>query len=483
MKKPIDPNLDNILDDILASESKASESVLPKKEQISEEIKNEIEETLNSSDEGENIDFSFGENVPTTEKKENSAQKSDFEITPKSESEIHRSAYSSSGEHHHSSGSHHHSSEHRHSSHHHTDGSHHSHSSSHHSSHHHSSHHRHHKKKMSIPAKIGISALAIILAVILAFVGTIAFLESSGKNELKNVPDQTNYQETIEYNGNKYVYNSDVIAIAFMGVDKRDLGLDNGSVGTGGQSDADILLTINTKTGKAKAIAIPRDTMVDVDLYSESGIFLRSEKMQLCLSYAYGDGKAKSAENTANSISRILYDVPITKYFALDLNGIAPINDSIGGVTVDSLYDFKDIGIKKGDKIKLTGDMTEKYVRQRDMDTVNASLNRTARQVQYVKAFASQVIPAVTQDFSVVTRLYDTASKYSTTNLSLSNVTYLASLMLSKGITNFDTVTLEGDMQESTKKDYADFVYAEFYPDKDKLMQLVLDTFYTKQDK
>ena len=191
MKKPIDPNLDNILDDILASESKASESVLPKKEQISEEIKNEIEETLNSSDEGENIDFSFGENVPTTEKKENAAQKSDFEITPKSESEIHRSAHSSSGEHHHSSGSHHHSGEHHHSSHHHTDGSHHSHSSSHHSSSHHSSHHHHHKKKMSIPAKIGISALAIILAVILAFVGTFAFLESRGKNELKNVPDQT----------------------------------------------------------------------------------------------------------------------------------------------------------------------------------------------------------------------------------------------------------------------------------------------------
>ena len=38
-------------------------------------------------------------------------------------------------------------------------------------------------------------------------------------------------------------------------------------------------------------------------------------------------------------------------------------------------------------------------------------------------------------------------------------------------------------VQESIKMDYADFVYAEFYPDKDKLMQLVLDTFYTKQDK
>ena len=78
MKKPIDPNLDNILDDILASESKASESVLPKKEQISEEIKNEIEETLNSSDEGEKIDFSFGENVPTTEKKREHGAKVGF---------------------------------------------------------------------------------------------------------------------------------------------------------------------------------------------------------------------------------------------------------------------------------------------------------------------------------------------------------------------------------------------------------------------
>ena len=321
------------------------------------------------------------------------------------------------------------------------------------------------------------------MAVVIAFIGTLAYLDLSGKNEFKNIDKQTDYQEVIEYNGSKYVYNQDVVAIAFLGVDKRELGLNDNAVGTGGQADADIVLTINTKTGKAKAIAVPRDTMVDIDLYSESGIFLRSENMQLCLSYAYGDGKAKSAENTTTSISRILYDVPISKYFALDLNGIKPINDAMGGVTVESLYDFPNLGIKKGDSVKLTGDLTETYVRQRDMDTVNASLNRTSRQVQYIKAFAAQVIPAVTQDFSVVSRLYETASKYSTTNLSLSNVTYLASLMLSKGITNFDTVTIEGEMKASDRKDYADFVYAEFYPDEDKLMQLVLDTFYTKQDK
>ncbi len=472
MKKPIDPNLDNILNELI-DENDAPTSSSNKK----------VIDFGIDADSDDLINFSFDGTAEASEMREKHAEEKAFEIEPKSDeaSRVHHH-HSTEGEHHHSSGEHHHS----HSSgseHHHSNGEHH-HSSSH--SHHHSSnshHHHKHKKKLSIPAKIGISAICIVLAVIIAFVGTFACLDLSGKNELKNIDKQTDYQEVIEYNGSKYVYNQDVVAIAFLGVDKRELGLNDNAVGTGGQADADIVLTINTKTGKAKAIAVPRDTMVDIDLYSESGIFLRSENMQLCLSYAYGDGKAKSAENTTTSISRILYDVPISKYFALDLNGIKPINDAMGGVTVESLYDFPNLGIKKGDSVKLTGDLTETYVRQRDMDTVNASLNRTSRQVQYIKAFAAQVIPAVTQDFSVVSRLYETASKYSTTNLSLSNVTYLASLMLSKGITNFDTVTIEGEMKASDRKDYADFVYAEFYPDEDKLMQLVLDTFYTKQDK
>lgn len=363
-----------------------------------------------------------------------------------------------------------------------------------HSSHHHSSHSSHSshshssskkkKKKKDIPtaAKIAIAILAIILILLVAVFGTIFFLEHKGKSSLTNVTTQTDYEEKITYNGHDYVYNDDIVSIAFIGVDKRNLEEDNSSAGSAGQADANIVLTIDTSTGKAKAIAVPRDTMVEVPLYSESNIFLRNEEMQLCLSYAYGNGTDTSATNVTTSISRILYNVPINKYFALDLNGIAPINDAIGGVTVNSLYDFNDLGIKKGDPIHLTGSLTEKYVRTRDMDTVNASLNRTARQVQYIKAFAAQLAPAVMNDFSIVSSLYNTASEYSTTNISLSDATYLASLLISKGITDFETTTLEGEMKASTRIDYGDVVYAEFYPDEDKLMQTVLDTFYTKID-
>lgn len=364
------------------------------------------------------------------------------------------------------------------------------HSSSHHShrsgSHSHHAHHSHSskkkKKKLPIAAKIAIAVLALILALIFAAAGTFFFLEYKGKSNLTNVTTQTNYDEKISYNGHDYVYNKDIISIAFIGVDKRDLGLEDGAVGTAGQADANIILTIDTSTGKAKALAIPRDTMVEVELFSENNIFLRNEEMQLCLSYAYGNGTDTSATNVTTSLSRILYNVPINKYFALDLNGIAPINDAIGGVTVESLYTFKNIDVKKGDTVHLVGDLTEAYVRTRDLDNIEASLNRTARQVQYIKAFAAQLAPAVMNDFSIVSKLYNTATDYSTTNITLSDATYLASLLISKNITDFETTTLEGEMKPSTRIDYADVVYAEFYPDEDKLMQTVLDTFYTQID-
>ncbi len=368
----------------------------------------------------------------------------------------------SSGEHHHSSGEHHHH-----------------HSSSGHSSHSHK--HKHEKKKKPFIVRFLAFILVVVLVIAVLGAGAFLILDRRGKADMKNVAKQTEYQDVVEYNGHKYVYNEDVVSVAFLGIDKRELD-EVTTIGTAGQADADMVVTVNTATGRVKVIAVPRDTMVDVDLYSEDGEFLRSENMQLCLSYAYGNGKDTSAENVLTSLSRILYNVPINKYFALDLNGIAPINDAIGGVTVESLYNFKNKGIAVGDKVHLTGEMTETYVRQRDLDDVEASLNRTARQIQYVKAFAAQLVPAVKNDFSIVNDLYNTASLYSTTNIDISNVTYMASLLLSKGITDFESVTLDGEMKESDRKDYNGFVYAEFYPDEDSTLETVLDTFYTQID-
>ena len=92
-------------------------------------------------------------------------------------------------------------------------------------------------------------------------------------------------------------------------------------------------------------------------------------------------------------------------------------------------------------------------------------------------------MPVIKKDFGVVSDLYNTAKQYSQTNLSLNNVTYLASVMLSNGITNFKTYTLDGTVDlRAPDPSKPDYVNAYFTPDEDKLMQTVLDVFYTQID-
>lgn len=336
------------------------------------------------------------------------------------------------------------------------------------------------KKKLPLIARILIALIVIVLVVGAIVAGTFMLLQHNGKKDLVvNKPD-TGYEETIEYNGHTYVFNEDKVAFAFLGVDKEQFGLKNDQVGTAGQADADIVGVVDTKTGKIDIITIPRDTMVDIDLYSADGGFLRTEQMQLCLSYAYGDGAEKSCNNVTTALSRILLNVPIEKYFALELAGIAPLNDAIGGVTVESLYDFKDEGIKKGDKVTIKGDFAETYVRKRNMDNIEASLNRTDRQIQYIRAYADQLLPAVKNDFSTVSRLYNTAMKYSQTNISVEDVTYMASFIMSKGITGYTQHKIKGEMRASEKKN--DYVFAEFYPDENSILETVIECFYTQVD-
>ena len=115
------------------------------------------------------------------------------------------------------------------------------------------------------------------------------------------------------------------------------------------------------------------------------------------------------------------------------------------------------------------------------MDSADASLNRLERQKQYIKAAASKVASSVKKDFSVISSLYSTATKYSTTNISLSDVTYLATVLLSKGIASYDTESVQGEMK-TIKTDRPEVVNAAFYPDEQALYELVLRVFYTQID-
>ena len=459
MKKQIDPNLNNLSNsnDIL-NEIETDNNDNNKHKPIDPQLNIDIIDTFNNVD----------KTVNTQEKEENNIKNINNDNEHLSNNNI----------------------EYHHSDHPHSYSDHHSHHSGHHSHSHYNEDEEKEKKKkkkgfIAIFFRILLAIIAIILIISLIAGSTFLILQKKGENDIKEsnkvITEDNEYNEVVQYNGKNYVYNSNVITFAFLGIDQNKFK-NSSSANYVGSADTDIVVAVNTKNGKVDIIAIPRDTMVDIDVYNNDGDFLRSENKQLCLAYRFANGGEKSSQNVTKAMSRIL-GVPIDKYFTLDLSGIGPLNDAIGGVTLESKFDFvHDYGldIHIGDEIKLEGDMAQMYVRARSSDNVNASLGRTERQIQYIKAYAKRLIPAVKEDFSTISKLYDTAQKYSQTNISIENITYIASILLSKNVTDFNTHTLAGTMQPAPVPMKEEEVYAEYILDENAKQELVLNIFYNE---
>ncbi len=338
------------------------------------------------------------------------------------------------------------------------------------------------KKKLSKGAKTAIIVISIILALILAGVGTVYCLWYFGRSKLADFSNinvdpgdiATAYDngKTLVYNGKTYVLNENIISAAVLGVDKEALGLDNGIVGTAGQADVIIVVAYDTTTGKTSLISIPRDTVADVNLYDEAGGFAGITKEQICLAYAYGDGKDQSCDNVIKSATRLLFGVPVSKYAAMELEGLGAMNDAVGGINLDSLETFN--SFKKGENVTLHGNNALSYVRYRSLERVDADGIRRQRQVQYLKAFAAKALSLIKSDFGSVARLYRTGTKYSVTNVSLDEATYLASTMLGRNIAFDDFRTVPGEY--SLKDEHAIYTV-----DETGLFELILDVYYNER--
>ena len=339
------------------------------------------------------------------------------------------------------------------------------------------------KMKKGTKALIIVAVVALLIPAVLA--GAVFVMVAVGKSHMspaiidiqtvetsKEEIETSDDGKVVTYKGKKYRYNENIVPIAFMGIDTKELGTNQSVSGGVGQSDTNMVMAFDTSNGNLSMIVIPRDSMVDMKIFDSSGNQTGVETLQLCLSYAYGDGREKSCENTLECIEHILCGIEIDSYISLDTSGIGELNDAVGGVEVVCLETVADF--TEGQKILLKGEFARNYVQRRDTSKFNSDELRRARQLQYAKGFASKALSAAKKDFTVITKLFKVAEKYSCTNLDLSTVTYLASSVVSRGEINFDNIyVLEGEavMGES---------FVEVHLDEAKTLETVLDVFYTE---
>lgn len=333
--------------------------------------------------------------------------------------------------------------------------------------------------------RVCLTALCIFLCFCVALATAATVLIQTGKAALflgyKDLKMQTASEnialaeddgKTVVYNGTKYVFNEDVTSVLFMGIDKTDIHKTS-AIGENGQADAIFILAIDTKTGKTTIIPVVRDTVADVDIYSTGGSYIGSQKEQVCLAYAYGDGATLSCENTAKSVSRLYYGLPINSYAAIDLKALEILTEKVGGVEVQALETLKMTNrtVVQGQTVTLKGADAIDYIQMRDKSTVDSSLMRLKRQQQFIMAFCDKAVSATKKDITVPVKMYQATTKYMVTNIDLSKVSYFASLVVGGTDFSVNMKTTAGNMKMGEE-------FAEYYLDETAAYQTVLEVFY-----
>lgn len=332
-------------------------------------------------------------------------------------------------------------------------------------------------KKIKIPLII----VSCILGICIVLASVYGILYLSGKNlfgkNFQNInADNVEVDDNeITYKGNKYTLNKNIISALFIGVDKEGINTSQG-YGKNGQADTIFVMALDTKTGEIKILPISRETMIDVDIYSSTGIYSGVENEQVCLAYAYGNTAEESCENVLKSVKRILYGINISGYVAVELDGMGEITNKIGGVTLTPLEDISTFGLEceKDTPINLKGYTAIRYIQCRD-DGLDSNSKRMERQKQFLSAMATTIGNNIMKDYSNILTYYNTLSPYLSTNLSLSQITYIATNFLKADIgSEFNYKIVSGEHIKGEE-------YVEFHPNEDELLDAIIDIFYIEK--
>lgn len=355
---------------------------------------------------------------------------------------------------------------------------------------------RQRKKKRGNGRRIAFAVLMVLLFLILAAAAAFCIMSSRGREELLErkadpeieitVPSIEEKEivmedegETVIYEGRKYHLNEAVTSILFMGIDREELNDGESQIGNSGQADCIFLGVLDTESGKISILAISRDSMVDVNNYDTEGNLYSVEYQQLCLAYAYGDGRESSCENVVRSVSRLLYGMPVQSYAAIDLSAIADLNDAVGGVEVvvpdDSALNKKIF--TPGSRMLLKGSQAESFVRSRNVYEVDSNLARMARQKQYIIAYIHKVLQASREDIGVPVKLYKIAAEGDNmvTNVNITRVSYLATLLPNVSFSEENLMNVPGTVEMGEK-------YAEYHVDDKALYEMILELFYIPEE-
>ena len=336
-------------------------------------------------------------------------------------------------------------------------------------------------------AAIVLSSLAAILVLAAVGLGFFLWNSSSSGSGLFNSRDNAVSQPTapvsheemidadwIDENGNAYNYRDDVISILVMGIDYmgEEENWSEGMVSNGGNADMLGLVILDTTTFDFSILYIPRDTMAEVITMDAEGNYIDTVRTNISESHSYGDGEALSCQLTADAVSRLLLGAPVNRYAALNCNAIYTLNEIVGGVRITFDTDCTELHptFYVGNTVTLNNLYLSMLMTYRDYDNLDGAYIRGLRILNVMKAMFDQLKGKIMENPSVALDILSKLSDYLTTDLDLSEITFLARNIGKMDFSLDTVVSLPGETVMGEE-------YVEFHADQNWIYDFVVEKF------
>ena len=291
-------------------------------------------------------------------------------------------------------------------------------------------------------------AIALAAALILVVGGYLVgeWLENrSYQEERQQMSENFGLLPTMEYQGQTYMRRPEVTTMLLMGVDQH---MDEEPTGSrhGGRADFLLLMALDHKNQKVYQLQIDRDTFTEVPVVGVLGNEVGTRAMQICLAYNYGNNNEERCRHTVQAVQMLLNDEPIDLALAVKLDGIAVLNQALGGIRVTIPEDMTvvDPAFTAGATLTLTDAQTEKLVRARMTVGDGLNVSRMRRQRAFLEAATRQMRSMLASDSDFAGRLFDSLEAISSyTNVTRGRLINEANRAYNYDIQPVDTLAAE----------------------------------------
>lgn len=312
------------------------------------------------------------------------------------------------------------------------------------------------------------------------------------EEEVKKIREGLEYNNSIAwqddwitYEGKVYEYREDTLNFLLMGIDhggklSSETQLSDWNAG---QADTIFLVSLNQEDKTISVIGVPRNAMVDVEVFNSEEERIDTIYDQISLQYPYAGGGVLGLAKMKESVSALFADLPIHGACAVSFDAVSVVTDRLGGIEVvvpDDMTEFKS-SYTIGSSQTLTGKTVVDYLRYRDYYALGGATVRLTRQKEFMKTAAERIMSEIKANPTFVNDIYGAVKPYMNTDITLDKAVYIGTKAIECRLSEQLFYQLPGK-DEAEYIDGTEDFYNNYILDEDELERIMIEVFYKEVD-